>query len=93
LPVSPYHRVVVGTAYPAAILTTGINDPRVAAWQAAKFAARLQTATNSGKPVLLRVDMDGGHGLGGTRGQRIEETADVWSFFLAAMGEPGFAFH
>jgi len=93
LPVSPYHRVVVGTAYPAAILTTGINDPRVAAWQAAKFAARLQTATNSGKPVLLRVDMDGGHGLGGTRGQRMEETADVWSFFLAAMGEPGFAFH
>jgi len=88
LSVSPYHRVVDGTPYPAVILTTGINDPRVPAWEPAKLAARLQTATRSGKPVLLRVDMDGGHGMGGTRQQRIEETADVWSFFLSAMGEP-----
>lgn len=90
LPVSPYHRVVDRTPYPAVILTTGINDPRVPAWQPAKLAARLQAASSSAKPVLLRVDMDAGHGMGGTRNQRIEETADVWSFLLAAMQEPGF---
>jgi prolyl oligopeptidase len=91
LPVSPYHRVVDRTAYPAVIVTTGINDPRVQAWQPAKLAARLQAASSSGKPVLLRVEMDGGHGMGGTRRQRIEETADVWSFLLSALGEPEFA--
>ncbi|HEX5684884.1 MAG TPA: prolyl oligopeptidase family serine peptidase [Ideonella sp.] len=89
--VSPLHRVVDGTLYPAVILTTGINDARVPSWQPAKFAARLQAATSSGRPVLLRVDMDGGHGAGGTRSQRIAQFADVWSFFLSAMNEPGFA--
>jgi prolyl oligopeptidase len=88
--VSPLQRVVDGTRYPAVIVTTGINDRRVSAWEPAKFAARLQAATASGRPVLLRVDMDGGHGFGGTRSQRIEQIADVWSFFLAAMNEPGF---
>ena len=44
-------------------MTTGINDPRVAPWQAAKMAARLQAASSSGKPVLLRIDYDAGHGV------------------------------
>jgi len=49
---------------------TGANDPRVAPWIVAKFAARLQAATSSGKPVLLRVDYDAGHGyLGSSRAQ------------------------
>ena len=50
-----YQHVKPNTAYPAILLTTGANDPRVAPWQAAKMAARLQASTNSGKPVLLRV--------------------------------------
>jgi prolyl oligopeptidase len=88
--ISPYHRVQDGVAYPATIVTTGINDPRVDAWEPAKFAARLQTATASGKPVLLRIDYDGGHGVGSTKAQSIAETADVWSFFLWQMGDPAF---
>jgi prolyl oligopeptidase len=88
--ISPYHQVQDGTAYPAVILTTGINDPRVDTWQPAKFAARLQAATVSGKPVLLRVDYDAGHGIGSTKTQAISETADVWSFFLWQMAVPGF---
>lgn len=87
---SPYHRVRDGTAYPAVIVTTGANDPRVDAWLPAKMAARLQAATSSGKPVLLRVDFDGGHGIGSGRAQRAAETADVWSFFLWQFGEAGF---
>ena len=87
---SPYHRVRDGTAYPAVIVTTGANDPRVDAWEPGKFAARLQAATSSAKPVLLRVDFDAGHGVGSGRAQRVSELADVWSFFLWQFGEPGF---
>jgi prolyl oligopeptidase len=87
---SPYHRVQDGVAYPAVIVTTGANDPRVEAWEPGKMAARLQAATASGRPVLLRVDFDAGHGIGSTRSQAVSEQADVWSFFLWQMGEPGF---
>ncbi|MGZ3611705.1 MAG: prolyl oligopeptidase family serine peptidase, partial [Ktedonobacteraceae bacterium] len=41
----------------------GINDPRVDPMQSAKMTARLQAATSSKKPVLLRVDYDAGHGM------------------------------
>lgn len=88
--ISPYHRVRFGVAYPGTIVTTGMNDPRVEAWLPAKFAARLQSATSSGKPVLLRIDYDAGHGMGSTKAQTIAETADVWSFFLWQMGDPEF---
>ncbi len=90
LSTSPYHRVVDGTAYPAVIVTTGANDPRVLPWQPGKFAARLQAASSSGKPVLLRVDFEGGHGVGATDAQKAAEVADVWSFFLWQMGDPAF---
>ncbi len=88
--ISPYHRLKNGVAYPATIVTTGMNDPRVEAWLPAKFAARLQSATVSGKPVLLRIDYDAGHGMGSTKAQMIAETADVWSFFLWQMGDAAF---
>jgi prolyl oligopeptidase len=88
---SPYHRVLDGTAYPAVIVTTGANDPRVAPWQPGKFAARLQAASASGKPVLLRVDFEGGHGVGASVAQQAAVAADVWSFFLWQTGDPAFA--
>ncbi len=52
---SPYHHVVDGTRYPAVLLTAGEGDPRVDSWHAKKMAARLQEATTSGLPVLLRI--------------------------------------
>ena len=52
-----------GHAYPAVMLITGYNDPRVSSWELAKFTARLQTSTTSGRPILLRVDYDAGHGF------------------------------
>lgn len=87
---SAYHHVEDGTPYPAVLLTTGIHDPRVDSWQMAKMAARLQAATRSGKPVLLRVDYDAGHGIGSTKTQSIDETADEWSFLLWQFGVAGF---
>jgi prolyl oligopeptidase len=85
-----YQHVTPNTAYPAVLLTTGVNDPRVAPWQAAKMAARLQASTISGKPVLLRVDYDAGHGMGSTKTQRDEELADEMAFLLWQLGAAEF---
>lgn len=85
-----YHHVRDGVAYPAVMLTTGLNDPRVASWEPAKMTARLQAANSGGKPILLRIDYQGGHGIGATKQQRLEETADLYSFFLWQFGDPAF---
>lgn len=77
-----YHKIKNGVKYPAVLLTTGINDPRVEPWLSAKMAARLQAATSSGKPVLLRVNYDGGHGLVTGKQQRNEEQADIFAFLF-----------
>lgn len=50
-----------GTKYPAVICIGGWNDPRVIAWEPGKFAAALQNATTSGKPVIMKVNYDNGH--------------------------------
>jgi len=89
--ISAYYHVKDGTQYPAALLTTGMNDPRVVPWEPGKMAARLQAATEGKKPVLLRVDYQGGHGkIGGTRIQEQELLADQYSFLLWQFGEPDF---
>ena len=87
---SAYAHVVNGVKYPAVLLTHGINDPRVEPWMSAKMTARLQAATGSGRPVLFRVDYDAGHGIGSTKRQRQEQTADSWAFLLWQMREEGF---
>ena len=81
-----YSHVKDGTRYPAVLLTTGVTDPRVSPWQVTKMAARLQAATSSGKPVLLRVDYDAGHGLGSTKSQRELELADLYAFLWWQLG-------
>ena len=86
LAMSPYHHVVDGSAYPAVLLTHGINDPRVDVWASTKMAARLLAATSSAKPVLLRLQYDSGHGIGDTKQQRLEEDADVYAFFWEQLG-------
>ncbi len=85
-----YQHVKDGVAYPAVMLTAGINDPRVPPWQPAKMTARLQAATSSGRPILLRVDYDAGHGFGSTRAQHDQEYADEMSFLLWEDGDPEF---
>ena len=87
---SAYHHVVDGTKYPAVMVTTGFNDPRVISWEPGKMAARLEAATSSGKPILLRVEYEAGHGVGSTKTQRQEELADEFSFLLWQFGVPGF---
>ncbi len=86
LQMSPYHAVTDGVKYPAVLLITGINDPRVDSWEAAKMAARLQAASSSDKPILLRVDYDAGHGMGSTKRQAYAERADIFTFLLWQAG-------
>jgi prolyl oligopeptidase len=77
-----YHAVREGIPYPAVLLTAGMTDSRVSPWEAAKMAARLQRATSSSNPVLLRVAFDEGHGEGSTKSQSDREAADVYAFVL-----------
>ena len=87
---SGYHHVKDGTKYPAVLVTTGFNDPRVISWEPGKMAARLQAASASGKPILLRVDYDAGHGIGSTKTQREQELADEMSFAFWQFGTSGY---
>jgi prolyl oligopeptidase len=86
-----YQHIKPNTPYPAVLLTTGANDPRVAPWQAAKMTARLQASTSSGKPILLRVEYDAGHGIGSTKSQRDIEFADDLAFLFWQLGATGYA--
>jgi prolyl oligopeptidase len=76
-----------GTQYPAVMITTGLNDPRVAPWEPAKFAAALQ-ASGTAKPVLLRIDAEAGHGIGSTKTQGDDLSADTIAFVFWRAGLP-----
>ena len=80
------HHVKDGVQYPAVLLTIGMTDPRVEAWNGGKMAARLQRANRSRNPILLRVSFDAGHGLGSTRSQIDDERADEFAFVLWRAG-------
>jgi len=81
-PMDATQHVKDGTAYPAVLLITGANDPRVSPWELFKMTARLQAATSSGNPILLRVDYDAGHGFGSSKAQRDLITADQAALLL-----------
>ena len=82
-----YH-VKSGTQYPPIMITTGLNDPRVSSWAPAKLAATL-LASGTKNPVLLRVDEEGGHGIGSTKTQNDELYADILSFIKWRVAQNG----
>src|SRR5262249_56788881 len=77
-----------GTAYPAVMISTGLNDPRVSPWEPAKFATTLE-ASGTTNPVLLRIDEQAGHGIGSTRSQTDALAADWIAFIKWRAGVPG----
>ena len=83
---SPYHHVRDGTRYPATLIFTGDHDTRVMPAHSFKFAAALQAAQAGPAPILLRVELSGGHGGGPTTSQHISETADAYAFLLQNLG-------
>lgn len=90
LAMSAYHHVKDGINYPAVMLPHGFNDPRVDVWHSAKMAARLMAANPGGKPVLLNIDYESGHGVGSTKKQSQRQAADIYSFLLWQAGDPEF---
>jgi len=83
---SPLHAVKDGVAYPAVLFTTGANDPRVDPYHSRKMTARLQAATSSDRPILLRATAGTGHGMGTPLAAEIEETADMLAFLFHELG-------
>lgn len=79
---SPLHNVKEGTAYPATMVTTADHDDRVVPAHSFKFISELQAKHKGENPVLIRIDVDAGHGAGKPTEKVIEEWADVWSFVL-----------
>ncbi len=86
LEMSPYANTRAGEKYPAVLFEHGVNDSRVDVWMTLKTASRLAAATASGKPVLQRLEYNGGHGVGSTREQAQRHTADRWAFLLWQFG-------
>ena len=73
--------------YPAILALAGLTDPRVTYWEPAKWAARLRDATTSDRPILLKTNMDAGHGGAAGRFDRLEEVALSYAFALWAVGK------
>ena len=83
---SPFANARDGVAYPAVLFTSGDNDGRVAPYESRKMTARLQAATSSSNPILLRTEAAAGHGIGTALATRIEEEADVYAFLVDQLG-------
>lgn len=83
---SPFHRVTDGTKYPAVFFLAGENDGRVNPANSRKMTARLQAASTSGNPILLRLSSDSGHGMGTALTEKIAQQADVFAFLFDQLG-------
>jgi oligopeptidase B len=82
---SPYDNVRA-VDYPAILATSGLNDPRVSFWEPAKFVAKLRTLNTSAKPILLRTELDSGHGGPSGRYDAWREEALVLAFICNSVG-------
>lgn len=84
-----FQHVKDGEKYPAVLCVAGMNDPRVIAWQPGKFAAALQNATTSGRPVLMQVNYDNGH-FTEDKTVAFRNFANMFTFGLWQAGHPDF---
>ncbi|HEU4681847.1 MAG TPA: S9 family peptidase, partial [Gemmatimonadales bacterium] len=82
---SPYDNVEVG-AYPHMLITGGLNDPRVAYWEPAKYTAKLRARKTDGNRLLLRTNMGAGHAGASGRYNHLREVAFKYAFLLDVLG-------
>ena len=85
---SPYDNVKA-QAYPAILALGGLTDPRVTYWEPAKWVARLRATMTGGGPVLLKTNMDAGHGGASGRFDSLKDTALEFAFAIAAVAHKG----
>lgn len=83
---SPLHNIRPGVAYPATLIMAADTDDRVVPSHAKKFAATLQAATSGTQPILLRIEMKAGHGLGKPTAKIIEARSDAFAFLFQQFG-------
>ena len=83
---SPVHNIKKGVEYPATLITTGDHDDRVVPAHSFKFAAELQEKQSGTNPVLIRIDVNAGHGAGKSTEAIINEQVDIQAFALYNMG-------
>jgi oligopeptidase B len=82
---SPYEHTVPAD-YPAILATAGLNDPRVAYWEPAKWVARLRAVNKSNRPILLKTEMGAGHGGPSGRYDAWRDEAFILAFVLDQLG-------
>jgi prolyl oligopeptidase len=85
---SPYQNVKPGTSYPAVMFFTGDSDTRVDPLHARKMTPLLQSASTSGRPILLHYSLAGGHSAGVSVDQQVQDDADQLSFLWTETGQP-----
>jgi oligopeptidase B len=78
---SPYDNVKA-QAYPPALITGGLTDPRVTYWEPAKWAAKLRATKTDSNPLFLKINMGAGHGGKSGRWERLHEVAETYAFVL-----------
>ncbi|ELA7148373.1 S9 family peptidase [Vibrio parahaemolyticus] len=83
---SPVHNVKEGVQYSATLVTTADHDDRVVPAHSYKFIAELQDKQQGENPVLIRIDVNAGHGAGMPLSKQIDLTTDVYAFTLYNMG-------
>ncbi|OCH49279.1 prolyl oligopeptidase family serine peptidase [Aliivibrio fischeri] len=82
---SPVHNVKEGVEYPATLVTTADHDDRVVPAHSYKFIAELQAKQSGDNPVLIRIDVNAGHGAGMPISKSMDLMADVYAFTLSNM--------
>jgi oligopeptidase B len=85
---SPYDNIRPG-AYPDVLITTGLNDPRVAYWEPAKFAAKLRDMAEPGNLILLKTNLEAGHAGASGRYDYLKEVALDYTFLIDRLGVSG----
>jgi prolyl oligopeptidase len=83
---SPVHNVKEGVSYPATMITTGDHDDRVVPAHSFKFAAELQKKNAGDAPMLIRIEVNAGHGAGTPISKTIDQYADIFGFTFYNMG-------
>ncbi len=83
---SPYHNARAGTKYPPTLITTSDHDDRVFPAHSFKYTAAMQYAQAGDAPVLIRIQVRGGHGAGLPTTQQIEQQADLYAFLVKSLG-------
>jgi len=92
LEMDAYQQIKNGEKYPALLLTAGMNDTRVPAWQPGKFAAKMIQANAANVPIIFNVDFKSGHGFDASAEKRSKELQDMLSFALWQTGHKDFTY-